>query len=327
MESQRSGLWRRTGSLAAALTLCLGALGCNQPIGDISGRPADAMPRGSISVHQLARRLGLRVDQCDRICATLRNSGNTVLIFAGRNGRVFVNGRPTVRGAHVAAVRNVLFVSESLAGSIQPALRGVRVVKKPSPPLRKLVGLVVLDPGHGGRDEGTHGFLHRIRRKESDLNLTMSLKVAQKLGAAGVRVVLTRSTDLKPDVKLELEERAELANRLQAALFVSIHANFSPTNRLARGYWVFVARKASAASVTAAEAIARRLTAAGIARYGSPLIRRNDYRVLVKTRGPAVLVEMGFMSNAGDLANLHRGWYQDRLAESIAGGIVDALRR
>ncbi len=55
-------------------------------------------------------------------------------------------------------------------------------------------------------------------------------------------------------------------------------------------------------------------------------VRREDYRVLVKTRGPAVLVEMGYLSNRQDAARLQNSAFQDKMAAAIATGIIDYLQ-
>ncbi|MFV0398632.1 MAG: N-acetylmuramoyl-L-alanine amidase [Bacteroidales bacterium] len=78
---------------------------------------------------------------------------------------------------------------------------------------------VVIDPGHGGRDPGTING----RTKEKDINLSIALKVGELLknNHPDIKVVYTRSTD----VYVELNRRAEIANKLKADLFISIHSN------------------------------------------------------------------------------------------------------
>ena len=91
--------------------------------------------------------------------------------------------------------------------------------------------IVVLDPGHGGSNAGTQGAgLH-----EKQLTLALADRVASKLRAKGITVELTRTTDRT----LTLRQRAARADEIPADLFVSIHANASPT-RTQRGYETFV---------------------------------------------------------------------------------------
>ena len=86
---------------------------------------------------------------------------------------------------------------------------------------------IVIDPGHGGFDPGTHGLLV----KEKDVALGISLKLGKALQQAfpGIRIVYTRTTDIMPGNKPTLQEgiryRAELANRSNGDLFICIHCN------------------------------------------------------------------------------------------------------
>ena len=82
---------------------------------------------------------------------------------------------------------------------------------------------VVIDPGHGGKDGGTSS----ATTKEKDLVLKIALKLSTALKAKGVKVVLTRSTD----VFVPLYERIEKANRVKADLFISLHCNSLPYNK------------------------------------------------------------------------------------------------
>jgi len=87
--------------------------------------------------------------------------------------------------------------------------------------------LVIIDPGHGGNDPGAVYSLidtDAAQIKEKDLNLEISLMLYNLLKESGIRVELTRSEDLN----LELADRVEMANSLDASLFISIHNNAAP---------------------------------------------------------------------------------------------------
>ena len=92
--------------------------------------------------------------------------------------------------------------------------------------------IVVLDPGHGGQDPGAvaNGVL------EKNVNLAIALKLENALKSKGIQVRLTRRTD----VYLKLAERTEMANRLNAEVFVSIHANALPKGRSAKGFEIYL---------------------------------------------------------------------------------------
>lgn len=106
-----------------------------------------------------------------------------------------------------------------------------------------LLRTIVIDPGHGGFDPGTHG----LSTKEKDIALAISLQLGKYLQQAypGIRIVYTRTTDIMPGNKPNLQEgiryRAELANRSGGDLFICIHCNATrqpagsyPVKRLAR---------------------------------------------------------------------------------------------
>jgi N-acetylmuramoyl-L-alanine amidase len=133
-----------------------------------------------------------------------------------------------------------------------------------------------------------------------------------------LRVTETRDGD----VFVELEERARIANRIGAELFVSVHAD-SAENRDARGYTMYVRRSASEGSRLAARAIEETMRDTRLESRG---IREADFRVLVKTDCPAVLVETGFLSNYREAALLDNPEFQRLLARSIARGIREYFR-
>jgi N-acetylmuramoyl-L-alanine amidase len=132
-----------------------------------------------------------------------------------------------------------------------------------------------------------------------------------------VNVIMTRETDVYPT----LEDRAALANRRNANLFVSIHCD-SNGDRMHEGFTIYRARSASLGSKQAGRILEQHLSSVGIPSKG---LRGADYRVLVQTQCPAVLVECGFMSNYDEAALLMDPWYQNKIARAIADGILEYL--
>lgn len=174
---------------------------------------------------------------------------------------------------------------------------------------------MVIDAGHGGSDPGTisAGGLH-----EKNVNLQVAHRVAGLLGQKGIGVLMTREDDRR----IELEERANIANRRNANLFVSIHSDSNP-DRGRQGFTIFVARSASREATRIAGGISEAMAAMGCDSHG---IREADYKVLVNTSCPAVLVEIGHLSNSQDASRLRNPAWQNRLAQAIASGILDYLQ-
>jgi len=318
-DQQHRSAWAAAG-LCGALLVGLVAGGCEQPNGILAEHhQAVAAPLGSISVYQLAGRLDMSVSSSSSGNAVLRDRRNTVMLFAEPTGQVFVNGRKVSYQGRITPVSEMLFVPDGLTGRIRPHLRAIGPAPAPvsvfEPPLRRRA-LVVLDPGHGGKDPGAV----KYGISEKSVNLAVGLEAAGRLRRMGVDVMLTRSDDRF----IPLNERAEIANRAGASLFVSIHADSCPTPDV-DGFTAYVARSPTRASIRAAQGILRRLRqATGATDRG---LRRADFRVLVRTGCPAVLVELGYLTNGIEAVKLADRDYQRRLAEALALGVTDFVAR
>ena len=277
-------------------------------------RSTYTMRQDLLSVDLLASRLGLDVDSINSTHITLKNGANTVMIFTHSGAQFFVNGKEIGPVGQIEYNSGNYYVPENLVGQIRPLLRTSAVYSSLSPSSKRLSGTVVIDPGHGGEDPGAisvKGFY------EKTVNLSVARKVAERLRKCGLRVVMTRNSDRF----IELERRAEIANQYRADLFVSIHADSSLT-RTHKGYSVYVARQASYASQKVARAIAKHLH--NVSPDGNG-IKQADYRVLVKTQMPAVLVEMGYISNHGEASLIATDSFQNRIAEAISAGICETI--
>ena len=171
-----------------------------------------------------------------------------------------------------------------------------------------------LDAGHGGSDPGAVG--NGLQEKDVALSVTVMAGVGRILEQDGFFVGYTRTTD----VFVGINDRARNANNWRADLFVSIHCD-SFTNATARGAHV-IHRTGSPVGQQLATAISRHIVPMLPGR-SSAVVGRTDLGVLNQTNMPAVLVEMGFISNAGD-AEIQRD-RQDELARAIVQGIYDQL--
>jgi N-acetylmuramoyl-L-alanine amidase len=302
------------------LALVILAGGCQTSESIQNGHEILAVPENTISVQQLAQRLGLAVEEDTPSLVTLYNGTNRVMLVPDPGGQAFVNGmRVGPEGGYVR-VRGILFVPETLEPDIRAALRPLesaihaRTLKPfPAPgrgPLARAYRIVV-DPGHGGKDPGT---ISRVGLMEKSVTLPVAKELARLLREDGFDVVMTRQTD----VFIELDERAAIANRFSADLFVSIHADACP-DPFMRGFTVYTCRDPSAASRGVASAVVEALHGTDIEGLG---MRQANYRVLVVTQCPAILVELGYLSNGLDAEMLADPAVQAQLARSIADGIA-----
>ncbi len=282
----------------------------------VGGTGGDAGPQRITSVENLATQLGMEVRRQSPNMATLANAENFVFLYAPPNAGASVNGRRIGNGG-VTVWNNRLYVTQDLAGHIRAQLRPPPpTVAVPVPANSGYVrGTVVLDAGHGGKDPGAP---NPYGPSEKHITLDTTLRIRELLTRQGVTVILTREGDTYPT----LDERVALANRVRPDLFISIHADSAP-NPNARGYTVYAARGASAKSLAAAQHLHHSLQSAGIASRG---IDRANFRVVSATASPALLVELGFLSNAAEARLLGAAEYRQHLAEAIAQGIIASLR-
>ena len=174
--------------------------------------------------------------------------------------------------------------------------------------------LVVIDPGHGGKDPGAVG-LRGLQEK--NVILPISLDVSRLLQQRGVQVKLTRNADYF----VSLRGRTQMANRARANIFVSIHANAVGGRRShINGMEVFYYGNRDLAAAIH-RSILRSIN------VGDRGVKRGRFYVLRKSRMPASLVEVGFVTGARDNPNLSNPAYRRRMAQAIAQGILDYIRQ
>ncbi|MCS7250807.1 MAG: N-acetylmuramoyl-L-alanine amidase, partial [candidate division WOR-3 bacterium] len=230
-----------------------------------------------------------------------------------------------------------------------------RVVLKFLPRVKQGIKLIVLDPGHGGKDPGAIG---KMGTKEKDLNLIIAKKVKKYLEKLGLDVILTRNND----IFLSLGERAKIANDNKADIFISIHCNSTPKkNSYACGFEVYFLSEARTdweRAVAQAEnevikyeitksdinddflafiladlaqqeflkesqelAVAIQDAVCEILNIENRGVKQAGFYVLKGAFMPAVLIECGFLSNRQEEALLRKDRYQEKLARGIAEGI------
>ena len=174
---------------------------------------------------------------------------------------------------------------------------------------------IIIDPGHGGDDPGTIGI---GGFREKDVVLPISLDVAEILRKQDIEVIMTRDTDNF----ISLEGRTDMANDLDADLFVSIHANAinlsrPDVNGLETYYYKSGRRLAEVIHWSI-------LNGVEIDNRG---IRRARFFVLRHSTMPAVLVEVGFLTGAIDSNRLKNPDHRRQMAEAIARGIIEYIKQ
>ncbi|MCC5647310.1 N-acetylmuramoyl-L-alanine amidase [Nostoc sp. CHAB 5824] len=184
---------------------------------------------------------------------------------------------------------------------------------RPSVPRGKL--LVVIDPGHGGKDSGAPGLGGLL---EKDVILPIGKRVAAILEQNGVQAVLTRDADFF----VELQGRVDIAERVNATLFVSIHANSVDRRPDVNGLEVYYYDSGYALAEAVRNSILQNIST--IKDRGT---RKARFYVLRKSSMPSILVETGYMTGREDNPRLGTSEYQNRIAEAIARGILKYLQR
>jgi len=171
---------------------------------------------------------------------------------------------------------------------------------------------IMLDPGHGGSDEGTPGCLPGSQEKTATLQMVKLLQA--DLEAMGYTVLLTRHDDRF----VSLGARTDYANAVLPYVFVSIHCN-SITDHSLSGAMTFRHNNAGPESIRLAGNIQTALC--GATSCVDKGVRSADFFVLRETVMPAVLVETGFMTNKNECGRLLDPVYQAKVARGVAQGI------
>ena len=173
---------------------------------------------------------------------------------------------------------------------------------------------VCIDAGHGGRDPGCVSF---DGVKESAIVLDVCQRIRAAISGA-VRVVMTRDDN----TFIGLSLRAEISNRERSDAFLSVHCN-SASNRQAQGWELF-----TSVGETQADRLAQSVASFHSERFPDQKnrgLKEVNFSVLRRTAAPAVLVELGFLSNAQEAAWLETEQVRQGMADCIAAGVLEFL--
>ena len=180
--------------------------------------------------------------------------------------------------------------------------------------LRKGKIVVIIDPGHGGKDSGAIGIGGVL---EKDVILPISKRITEVLERNGIQVIMTRDSDYF----VTLPGRVTMAEQANADVFVSIHANSAGANRpevsgLETYHYDSGLRLAQIVHSKILQSLNVR----------DRKVRKARFYVLRKTSMPAILVETGFLTGRDDVAKLRTSAYQNQMADAIAQGILQYLK-
>jgi N-acetylmuramoyl-L-alanine amidase len=177
--------------------------------------------------------------------------------------------------------------------------------------------LIVIDPGHGGKDPGAHG----ANLTEAEINLIAAKELRKKLEGLGFNVYMTRESDKY----VGLYNRPQIANDLNADAFISIHAN-AATNTKAVGIEnLYYPEEGFSLKRELARSIQDKMIAyTGAVDRG--IVERPNLVVTRETKMPSVIVEMGFLTNAEEEAKLMDPVYMDSLTNGMRDGLLQILK-
>lgn len=220
--------------------------------------------------------------------------------------------------------------------------------------------VVLIDPGHGGQESGAVGHLDAKKTRrvfEKDLSLRLAKKIKEELSKS-TTAYLTRSVDRA----VSLQERADLADLVKADLFLSIHFN-SSTNAKSHGFELYYLDNNSNAAANKVER-SENLNLKGeelivnqilvdlvvqqtvhhskelahlVHEKVKPVIKLKKiddrgikpglFYVLALSKRPGLLVEVGFVSNPGELQKVNEDKFMDGMAKAISAGVMNFINK
>lgn len=175
---------------------------------------------------------------------------------------------------------------------------------------------VVIDAGHGGNDGGTVSG----EVIEKDSNLSVALKLKAILEDNNIEVILTRNSD----EKMSLAQRTSVANDSNADFFISLHCNYYEDDAQIAGLECYYNSPDATESKAYAESIIHAVSLSNDVKTRDA--KTENYYVLRNTQIPAVLVEMGFLSNYSESQKLLSDDYQEILAQRMVEGIFNKIK-
>ncbi len=241
--------------------------------------------------------------------------------------------KPTVKPTAKPTAKPTSKPGDGLSATAKPTATPTPT-PRPAPVTVKKTGLVaasaedkkkiiMLDAGHGGSDPGANRELDGVTINEKDLTLSITKKVKAILDSYGYTTAMTRTGDTLPS----LSERPQMANSMGCAMFVSIHINAAESTE-AHGTEVYYSDENNDQDYNMiSQELAENVLETMLKNMGSYNrgVRMANWAVIRRSEMPAILIEVGFISNEAELRKMNSSSYQDKIARGIAEGIVNSI--
>ncbi|CAN5504975.1 hypothetical protein BH11ARM2_BH11ARM2_12180 [soil metagenome] len=307
-----------------------------RPITPRTSDPAPAPQRGSTTLTQLDLSLDLQGPNSTLLNLALppgltgdpqinRTAPDVVEIFLpGVTGSLPDDARPNTDAISNVAARTdatgttlTLYLSGPMGAevSVNGSVISIQLLR-PSLGGGLAGKVIVVDPGHGGHDSGAKGGDAR----EKELTLAIGKLLADELSAQGATVILTRKTD----VFIPLDARANMANRSQADLFISVHINSTGGSPSQTGSITFFHNQIPQCKLLAdciQREVARVNQLPNLGTWSDTRIYRSGFAVLRQTKMPGVLLELGFINHPRDRARMLTADFQQKIARAVVKGV------
>jgi N-acetylmuramoyl-L-alanine amidase len=182
-------------------------------------------------------------------------------------------------------------------------------------PLLPYKPVIILDPGHGGNDEGAK--VGQFIEKKITLKLAQITK--QALEFRGYKVRMTRSKD----EYVSLADRVEMASLVKAKLFLSLHCNSSPVNKDVHGVEIFYHESKDAVRLKSSKRLASQALHCFLQQTGahSRGVKKGNFYVIRETSMPSILIEIGFLTHSDERLRLNDHVYLEKIAHGIATSV------
>ena len=302
--------------------------------------------------------ISLKYDTFSRTANLIKDNHSIDLMVSDK--LVLVDKRAVLLDYPVDIYQEAIVVPVKFKEQILDSLfKPIKAASRRASPLSSVIRKVVVDAGHGGYDPGAIG---RTGLREKDVNLDIAKRLANRLRADGIEVVMTRNTDKF----IPLGTRVNIANNSRADLFISIHSNASRTRSVSgfEIYYVSPSISDSSRASYSAKNMYLNLDSSCFASQSQNLkailwdmiytynrgesielsryicrsagdnlkvkvlgVKDARFQVLRGARMPAVLVEVGFLSNSKEEQLLKDGYYREKLAQSIMNGLCNYAGR